>query len=436
VRREVFERRRRRFMKAIGDGAAAVFAAAPERIRSNDVEHRYRQNSDFHYLTGFPEPGAVCLLLPGHPKDEFVLFVRPCDPERETWTGRRFGVDGAMESFGAAMAYPIERLDEMVEQYLGERDRMYCVLERDEAFNRRVLGWLRQLQTKRPRTGSGPTALLDGRQILHEMRLHKEDEEIEAMRRAVAITTEAHVGAMRGARAGRAEYEIEAEMEHVFRAGGASGPAYPSIVASGPNATILHYTSNDRVMKEADLLLVDAGAEYDGYCADVTRTFPVARRFAGRGRALYDTVLAAQAAAIECVRPGVPFDDVHQRAVTVLIEGLIASGLLQGSVAEIRDKELYKPFYMHRTSHWLGLDVHDAGDYRRGGVSRVLEAGMVLTVEPGLYVGEHIEDVGAEWRGLGVRIEDDVVVTADGHEVLSAAVPKEVADVEALRGEA
>jgi len=422
-------------MQAMGEGAAAVFAAAPERIRSNDVEHRYRQGSDFHYLTGFPEPEAVCLLLPGHPKDEFVLFVRPRDPERETWTGRRFGVDGAMESFGAAMAYPIERLDEMVAQYLGERDRLYCVLERDQAFNQRVLGWLQQLQAKRPRTGSGPTALLDARQVLHEMRLYKEPEEIEAMRRAIAISAEAHVGAMRGARAGSPEYEIEAAMEHVFRAAGASGPAYPSIVASGPNATILHYTSNDRVLREVDLLLIDAGAEYDGYCADVTRTFPVAPRFEGRGRALYDAVLAAQTAAIECVRPGVRFDDVHQRAVTVLVEGLIGLGLLKGSVGEIRDQELYRPFYMHRTSHWLGLDVHDVGDYRRGGTSRVLEAGMVLTVEPGLYIGEHVEDIGAEWRGLGVRIEDDVLVTVDGHEVLSAAIPKAPADLEALRGE-
>jgi Xaa-Pro aminopeptidase len=436
VDRAVFEQRRRRLMEAIGPDAVAIVPAAPERTRSNDVEYRYRQHSDFHYLTGFPEPGAVCVLQPGHAKEEYVLFVRPRDRDKETWTGRRAGVEGAVTDYGAAMAYPIDELDKQITGYLAERGQLYYAMERDDAFGQRVLGWLASAQLNRPRSGRGPTALLDTRAILHEMRLHKEAAELAQMRRAVAISAEAHGAAMREARAGRPEFEIEALIDYTFRRHGAAGPAYPSIVASGANATILHYINNDRIMQDGDLLLIDAGAEYDCYCADVTRTFPVGARFEGRRRDSYTLVLEAQLAAIAAVRPGVAFDEVHKVALRTLVGGLLALGLLTGSADEIIEKELYKPFYMHRTSHWLGMDVHDVGLYKTGDQPRALEPGMVLTVEPGLYLGEHLEDIDPAWHGIGVRIEDDVLVTADGHEVLTAAVPKAIDEIEAIRRDA
>ncbi len=436
LRTDVFERRRRHFMEAIGEGAAALFPAARERLRSNDVEYRFRQHSDFHYLTGFPEPDAVCLLLPGHAKDEYVLFVRPRDPEREAWTGKRVGVDGAIDRFGASMAYPIEKLDEMVPEYLADRERLYYAMDHDERFSRRVMRWLEQTQASRPHTGKGPSALLDARAILHEMRLRKEPRELDCMRRASRITADAHMAAMREVRPGRHEYEIEALIEYVFRSSGATGPAYPSVVASGNNATALHYTSNDRVMRRNDIVLVDAGAEYENYCADVARSLPVGRSFTDRQRAIYETVLKAQLAAIEAVRPGAPFDLVHRTAVRVLIDGLLALGLLRGSPAEIERKELYRTFFMHKTSHWLGLDVHDAGLYKQREESRALEPGMVLTVEPGIYISNDLEDVAPKWRGIGVRIEDDVLVTPEGYEVLSAALPKQADDIEAVRRDA
>ena len=433
--RRAFESRRRRVMDAIGPDAVAIFAAAPERTRSNDVEYRYRQHNDFYYLTGFPEPGAVCVLQPGHESEEYVLFVRPRDREKETWTGRRAGVEGAVVDYGATAAYPAGELDQRLQKMVAERDQLYYAMDRDTAFTARVVTWLEHAQLTRPRTGRGPTGLLDAGPLVHEMRLHKEPAELDAMRRAIAISAEAHLAAMRAARPGSWEYEIEALIDYTFRRNGAAGPAYPSIVAAGANATILHYTTNDRRLEADQLLLIDAGAEYDCYCADVTRTFPVGARFEGRQRALYELVLAAQQAAIDAVQPGARFDEPHQRAVHTLVEGLVGLGVLKGAVDEIQEQELYKPLYMHRTSHWLGMDVHDVGLYKHGDVVRVLEPGMVLTVEPGLYVADHLEDIDAAWHGIGVRIEDDVLVTADGHEVLTAAVPKRVDDVEAIRRE-
>jgi Xaa-Pro aminopeptidase len=436
VQRSVFEERRRRLMEAIGPEAVAVFPAAPERTRSNDVEYRYRQQSDFYYLTGFPEPGAVCVLQPGHEQEDYVLFVRPRDREKETWTGRRAGVEGAVTEYGAAAAYPVEQLDQRLAKSIAERNQLYYAMDRDEAFTRRVLGWLEQAQLTRPRTGHGPTGLLDARPLVHEMRLHKQPVELDSLRRAIAISAEAHAAAMRETRPGRWEYEIEALIDYVFRRNGASGPAYPSIVAGGVNATILHYTTNDQRLGADDLLLIDAGAEYDFYCADVTRTFPVGARFAGRAKAIYELVLAAQLAALEAVRPGAAFDAPHRRAVRTLIEGLIGLGVLKGCADEIEQQELYKPVYMHRTSHWLGMDVHDVGLYKQGDAVRTLEPGMVLTVEPGLYVADHLEEIDPAWHGIGVRIEDDVLVTPDGHEVLTAAVPKRVDELEAIRRDA
>jgi Xaa-Pro aminopeptidase len=431
---QVFEGRRRRFMDAIGTGAAAIFVAATESIRSHDVEYPYRQHSDFQYLTGFSEPGAACLLLPGHPKEEYVLFVRPRDPERETWTGRRAGVEGAIESFGAQAAYSIDEIDQKLPPYLDDRELLYFGLDRStREFRPRVLAWLEEALVKRQRSGTGPRGLMDPRELLHEMRLRKDAEELACMRRAASITAEGHAAVMQEARAGVYEYEIEALLDYTFRRLGASGPAYPSVVASGANATVLHYTANDALLGNGDLLLVDAGAEFDYYCADVTRTIPVGRRFEDRGRALYEIVLEAQRVAIETIEPGATVEKVHERAVGVLIDGLTELGLLAGSRSEIQERELYKPFYMHRTSHWLGVDVHDAGQYKLHGESRVLDAGMVLTVEPGLYLGDAVENLAPEWRGLGVRIEDDVLVTAEGREVLTAAIPKRIDEVEARR---
>ena len=431
--RSVFEQRRRQVMTALGDDAVAIFPAAPERTRSNDVEYRYRQQSDFYYLTGFPEPGAVCVLQPGHDTEPYVLFVRPSDREKETWTGRRAGVEGAVTDYGASMAYAIDELDQRLPPMLAARDQLYYAIDRDQLFNRRLLGWLEQAAMGRPRSGRGASGILDARAVVHELRLHKQPHEIDAMRRAVAISAEAHLAAMRETRPGRWEYEIEALIDYIFRRNAAAGPAYPSIVAGGDNATILHYTTNDRQLQDTDLLLIDAGAEYDFYCADVTRTFPVGPRFAGRQKAIYELVLAAQLAAIDAVRPGASFDDPHTHAVRTLVEGLLSLGVLSGSADEVIEKESYKPVYMHRTSHWLGMDVHDVGLYKRAGAPRSLEAGMVLTVEPGLYLGAHLDQIDPAWHGIGVRIEDDILVTATGHDVLTAAVPKQVAEIESLR---
>ncbi|MGD9764601.1 MAG: aminopeptidase P N-terminal domain-containing protein [Candidatus Binatia bacterium] len=432
----VFAERRRRLMDALGPDAIAVFSAAPERVRSNDVEYRYRQHSDFYYLTGFPEPGALCVLQPGDAEHEYVLFVRPRDRERETWVGRRAGVEGAVSQYGASKAYPIQDVDRYLPKWIAAHDTFYCALERELPFARRAMEWLEEAQQHRPRTGRGPTGLLDAREPVHEMRLRKAPIELERMRQAATISAEAHCAAMREARAGCWEYEIEALIEYTFRRHGASAPAYPSIVAAGANATVLHYTNNECQLGEGELLLIDAGAEFGFYCADITRTFPIGPRFAGRQRDIYSLVLAAQRAAIHEVRPGAPFDAPHRRAVRVLVEGLIALGLLSGDADDVEREELYKPLYMHRTSHWLGIDVHDVGLYKLGDQVRTLEPGMVLTVEPGLYIADHLEDIAPEWHGIGVRIEDDVLVTSDGCEVLTAAVPKALDDLEAIRRDA
>ncbi|GIW40807.1 MAG: Xaa-Pro aminopeptidase [Candidatus Binatia bacterium] len=417
-----FARRRRAFMDRLEPGSAALLFAAPLSIRSNDVEYRFRQDSDFYYLTGFPEPDAVALLLPGHPREEFLLFVEPRDAERETWVGPRAGVEGAMTVYGADRAFPLAEFPEAARPYLQERERLYLGRIRDPARAERVFSWFREWQS--PSRVRGPRILCDAGEVLHEMRLRKSSDEIAALRRSLEVTGRAHLAAMGARRPGMYEYELEALLEYEFRRGGAAGPAYPSIVASGPNATVLHYTANDRRMEEGDLLLVDAGAELEFYCSDVTRTYPVGRAFVGRQRAFYDIVLAAQEAAIRKVAPGIAFDEVHKEALRVLSTGLRDEKILSASVEEILDRELYRPYFMHRTSHWLGIDVHDVGRYEVDGKPRKLEPGMVLTVEPGLYFSRERDDVPEDLRGTGIRIEDDVLVTPEGHEVLSAHVPK------------
>ncbi len=429
---EIFRKRREHLLRSIGEGAVAILPSAPVSVRSNDVEFVYRQDSDFYYLTGFAEPESVAVLAPGHPEGEFVMFVLPRDKERETWTGRRAGVEGAMMDYGADKAYVIEEFERVIPRYLDKAERLHYPLGLNEKMNEKVLRLVRHAQAMRPRTGSGASAILDPREVIHESRLHKEPDELELMRRAAAISAQAHQRAMREARGGMMEWEVEAIIDFTFRKSGAAGPSYPSIVASAGNAAVLHYITNDREMQTGDLLLIDAGCEYQFYASDITRTFPVGAKFSPLQKSLYELVLAAQMKAIELIKPGIRFDDPHNAALRILVDGMRDLGLLHGSAEEIISKGLYRRYYMHRTSHWLGMDVHDVGIYRQGEQSRVLKPGMVLTVEPGIYIAPDDEEAPESFRGIGIRIEDDVLVTPDGHEVITAATPKKIPDIEAL----
>lgn len=430
-----YAQRREQLMSQIGKGTA-IFRSAPMAVMHNDVEYNFRQDSDFFYLTGFNEAEAVAVLAPHHEEHRFVLFVQPKDPEKETWTGYRTGVEAAKERFGADAVYAIGELDEQLPQYLTKADRIYYHLGRDQAFNQKVLGhWQRQLSAY-PKKGYGPTALEDPAMVLHPMRQIKSEVELELMRTAAAIAADAHNRARAFAQPGRYEYEVQAEIEHTFRLRGAMGPAYPSIVASGANACVLHYTENTRQMQSGDLLLIDAGCAYDYYNSDITRTFPVNGKFTPEQKAIYEIVLEAQRQAIAQVQPGNPYQQTHDVAVRVLVEGLLDLQLLQGDIEEIIKEEKYKPFYMHRTGHWLGLDVHDVGVYQHGDTPHNLEPGQVLTVEPGIYISPSIKpaegqpEVDPKWHGIGIRIEDDVVVTPAGCEILTEAVPKSVEALE------
>jgi Xaa-Pro aminopeptidase len=425
-----YQQRRQALMEKIGTGTA-IFRSAPTAVMHNDVEYNFRQDSDFFYLTGFDEANAVAVFAPHHEEHKFVLFVQPKDPEKETWHGYRVGVDAAKERYGADEAYPIAELDEHLPKYLEQADRIYYRLGHDRTFTQTLLTHWQKLITSYGKRGTGPKAIEDVGFTLHGMRMVKSDAELALMRRAIAISVEAHNVAREMAQPGRYEYEIQAEMDYIFRKNGAQGPAYPSIVASGENACILHYTTNNRQMQDGELLLIDAGASYDYYNADITRTFPVGEGFTEEQQILYDLVLKAQTAAIAQIQPTNPYNAFHDAAVKVLTEGLVGLGLLVGEVDKLIEEEKYKPFYMHKTGHWLGLDVHDAGFYKIGKEAwQPLGIGNVVTVEPGLYIGPDIKlaedqpEVPARWRGIGIRIEDDVLVTATGHEVLTAAVPK------------
>ncbi len=429
---EVFARRRAAYLARLGTDEVAVFTAALPQTRSRDVDHPYRQDSDFYYLTGFPEPEAVAVFLPGRKKGQFVLFCREYDPHKAIWEGRHAGTKGARKRYGADQAFPIDRLDELMPELLAGRARLHYALGRDEAFDRRLTGWIGAVKAQVRKGVRAPEEIVDPDRDLHEMRLIKSAEEIAALRRAMEISARAHVRAMQVCRPGLYEYQIEAELVYEFMRGGARSPAYPSIVAGGDNACILHYTDNDAELRDGDLLLIDAGAEYDGYAADITRTFPVNGHFSPPQLALYELVLEAQLAAIDKVRPGNHWNEPHEAAVKVLTKGLVKLGLLEGRPSRLIRKEAYKDFYMHRTGHWLGMDVHDVGHYKIGDDWRELQPGMVLTVEPGLYISKGCKQVARRWRGIGIRIEDDVLVTEDGCEVLTAAVPKTVEAIESL----
>ncbi|MBN8726695.1 MAG: Xaa-Pro aminopeptidase [Xanthomonadales bacterium] len=430
-----FVRRRRQLMRMAGSGAIVIVAAAPERVRNNDAHYPYRQDSDFHYLTGFGEPGAVLALVPGRAAGQVILFCRERDPERERWDGPRLGTDAAVGALAIDDAFPIDDIDDILPGLIEGRRRVYYHFGRDTEFDLKLIGWVNRVRALVRQGATPPHEFVALSHLLHDLRLYKSRGELRLMRRAAKIAAEAHLRAMGATRAGMNEHEIEAELLHTLRRHGAV-PSYEPIVGSGANACVLHYRANDGTLADGDLLLVDAGAEFQCYASDITRTWPVNGRFTPAQRALYELVLESQLAAIDEVRPGRSFDAFHQAAVGVLTRGLVRLGLLRGSVATNLRNHRYRKFYMHKTGHWLGLDVHDVGDYRIDGEFRQLEPGMVVTVEPGLYVAPDLEDVPAEYRGIGIRIEDDVVVTRGEPEVISSGVPKDPDAIEALMAKA
>ena len=420
-------------MKRMGSGLA-VIPTAPERLRNRDSDYLYRFDSYFYYLSGFPEPEALLVLIAGD-EPRTILFCRDKNAERELWEGFRFGPEAAREQFGFDEAYSFSELDERLPALIGNQPSLHYSPGADPDWDARAMQWLNKVRSM-GRTGvTAPSEIRDVRLLLDEMRLFKDPAELDTMRRAAAISANGHRRAMRATRPGAHEYEIEAELLYEFRRGGAQYPAYWPIVAGGANACVLHYRDNNAPLKSGELLLVDAGCELDGYASDITRTWPVGGRFSGPQRDVYEMVLAAQAAAIAEVRPGNHWNVPHEAAVAVIARGLVDLGLCEGPVEKVVETEDYKRFYMHRTGHWLGLDVHDAGEYKRSGDWRGLEPGMTLTVEPGCYVrpGDNVPE--AFWN-IGVRIEDDVLVTPSGCEVLTHDTPKSIIDIEALVGHA
>lgn len=426
----VHHRRRDDLLRQLGDGIAIV-PTAPQVARNADVLFPFRPDSDFYYLTHFPEPQAVAVLAPGHADGEFMLFCRARDADREAWDGPRAGLEGARESFGADASFCIDELDKRMPKLLENRARVFAHMGKYADFDADLLRWLGGIR-ERGRAGvSAPGEIVHLGRLLHEMRVIKRQDEAQLMRRAARATAAAHMRAMRTAAPGKYEYQIQAELECEFRRAGCQSPAYPSIVAGGPNACILHYTANNRRLQDGDLLLIDAGAEVDCYAADVTRTFPVNGKFSDAQRAVYEVVLAAQKSAIAAVQPDAPMNAYYDAANAALLDGLIDLGLLKGERNELFEKGDYRRFGMHRAGHFLGMDVHDVGDYHIDGEWRLLEPGMAVTVEPGLYI-KPAADLDAKWHNIGVRIEDDILVTRAGNENLSVDAPKEIADIEAV----
>ena len=426
-----FARRRRQLMRMIGRGGIAILPAAPEKIRNRDTIYPFRQDSDFIYLSGFDEPDAVAVLIPGRAHAEYILFCRERDPSRETWDGPRAGPEGAQADHGADDAFPISDIDEILPGLMEHCERVYYTMGAHPDFDTQVMGWFDGLRNRGQGDGLMPQEFIALDHLLHDMRLYKSRGEIGAMRKAARIAAAAHKKLMAACRPGIMEYELEAELLHEFKRNGCE-TAYQPIVGSGPNSCVLHYVKNDRRMEDGEMLLVDAGCEYRGYASDVTRSMPVNGRFSSEQKAIYQIVLDAQKAAIEKVSPRCHWNEPHDAAVRTITRGLVKLGLLKGRVPVLVKSTAYKKFFMHRTGHWLGMDVHDVGDYRVGDEWRHLEPGMVMTVEPGIYIPPGIKGVARKWWGIGVRIEDDVLVTKDGCEVLSRDVPREIADIEAL----
>jgi Xaa-Pro aminopeptidase len=431
IAQKEFAKRRKQLMRMTQEDAIIILPSAPERVRSHDTHYPYRQDSDFWYLTGFAEPEAVLVMVPGRKHGENLMFCRERNPEREAWDGPRLGPEGAVESLRMEDAYSIDDLDDILPGLLEGRRRVYYHFGRDKEFDLKLIGWLNRTRAQMRMGSEPPHEFLELGHLLHEFRLFKSKDEIKLMQRSADIAAEAQMAAMRATRVGAYEYEVEAALQYVYRKNNA-WPSYEPIVGTGANACVLHYRANNAQLKNGDLLLCDAGAEYAFYASDITRTWPVNGHFSNEQKALYEVVLSAQKAALAQAKPGKLWIAGHDAAVEALIEGLLSLGLLKGNVKQNIASGDYKKFYMHKTGHWLGLDVHDVGEYKIAGDFRELEPDMVFTIEPGLYIAPGSKGVPAKYQGIGIRIEDDVLITANGHRVLSEAAPKAIDDVEAI----
>jgi Xaa-Pro aminopeptidase len=430
ITKEEFAQRRRRIIEAIGPESIAIVPAASETIRNGDVVYLYRQNSDFYYLTGFKEPEAVAVLAPGRKEGEYILFNRERDPKAEIWVGARAG-QNAREEYGADQVFPIRMIDEKMLELFASCRQVYYPIGRNSAFDQQVMSWVNYIRSHVRAGSRAPSEFINIETILYEMRLKKSSAEIELMRKAGQASAAAHRRAMQKCRPGMMEYQLQAELLYEFSRQDCYPPAYSCIVAGGANACVLHYVDNDSKLNSNELVLVDAGGEYQYYAADITRTFPINGKFSEEQRKVYEVVLRAQKAVLEKVKPGTVWNQLQKTAIASITEGLIQLGIIKGNLSQLIENRAYDPFFMHGIGHWLGLDVHDAGSYRANGNWRSLEPGIVFTVEPGIYIRPD-EKVDKKWWNIGIRIEDDVLVTADGHEVLTRDVPKEVAEIEAL----
>ena len=435
MNKKEFATRRRYLAEQMGPGAIAILPAATVKSRNRDVDHAFRQDSDFYYLTGFDEPEAVLVIIPGREHGESILFCRERDPEKEMWDGYIAGPDRVTKILGVDDAFPITDIDDILPGMIEGTNKVYYSMGLDAQFDAHVMEWINVIRSKVRSGAHPPGEFVALEHALHELRLYKSGVEIKLMTQAAEISAGAHVNAMKLCKAGLSEYHLESEIIHTFMNAGSRYTAYPSIVGSGDNACTLHYIDNNATLKDGDLVLIDAGCEVGCYAADITRTFPVNGRFSDAQKSIYQIVLDAQLAAIKEVKPGNHWNHPHEAAVKVITQGLLGLGILQGELAELITSEAYKPYYMHRTGHWLGLDVHDVGEYKVGGEWRVLEAGMAMTVEPGIYIAPKCKDVASKWRGIGIRIEDDIVVTKAGNKVLTHGVPKTVAAIETLMSE-
>nr|VFK29062.1 MAG: aminopeptidase P Metallo peptidase. MEROPS family M24B [Candidatus Kentron sp. MB]VFK74656.1 MAG: aminopeptidase P Metallo peptidase. MEROPS family M24B [Candidatus Kentron sp. MB] len=429
------QQRRQRFMQRIGAGSIAILSSGPTHVRNRDVEYPFRVDSDFYYLTGFSEPESIAVLCPGRARGEFLLFCRERKPKEEMWSGERVGPDGARDIFGADQAFPMGDTDKILPRLMKNRTRVIHAMGRYPAFDQKIIGWTKATGARSRKSIGPPSEFVTFDQLLHDMRLLKSPYEIDLIREAAAISNRAHRQAMEVCRPGIMEYHIQAELTHQFIQSGSHFPAYPPIVASGRNARILHYTRNDKMLEDGDLLLIDAGAEYQYYASDITRTFPVNGTFTPAQRDIYQLVLAAQDAAIAKARPGNNWEDLHKAAVRVITEGLVDLGLLKGRVEKLIKKKKYKKFFMHYTGHWLGLDVHDVGKYSVDRRWRTLEPGMVITIEPGIYIRDGRKKIPTKWWDIGVRIEDNILITKSDPDVLTRALPRTIDDIEALVGQ-
>jgi Xaa-Pro aminopeptidase len=427
-----YSARRKELMSLMHSNSIAIISAAPEKVRSRDTHYPYKQNVNLSYLCGFPEPESVLVLIPGRAQGEMVLFCRDKDPLRETWDGYREGPEGAVSNFGADDAFPIADIDDILPNLIEGKDRLYYAIGKDPEFDRHLMDWVNHVRNQRGNGALPPGEFVDLDHFINEMRLFKTAGELKIMRKAAEISVSAHSRAMKASKPGLFEYQLQAEIEHEFAVHGSAGAAYTSIVGGGKNGCILHYIENRDALKDGDLVLIDAGCEYQNYAADITRTFPVNGKFSDEQAAIYDIVLQAQTDAIAVIGPGIEYNKTNEATVLAITQGLVDLGILHGDVDELIASEAHREFYMHGAGHWLGMDVHDVGDYKIDGQWRVYEPGMVVTIEPGIYIAPGNPNVDKKWHGIAVRIEDDIVVTKDGNENITAGAPKKRDEIEAL----